>query len=36
LGYEIYGHYLAMKRDEQEMLGQMSEKERRVWLMERY
>ena len=36
LGREIYSHYLAMKKDEQEMLNQMSEKERRTWLMERY
>ncbi|KAK3700183.1 hypothetical protein LTR37_016062 [Vermiconidia calcicola] len=29
-------HFLAMKKAEQEMLNEMPEKERRVWLMERY
>ena len=36
LGNNIYIHYLAMKKDEQEMLRQMPEQERRIWLMERY
>ena len=36
LGDEVVGHYVAMKKAEQEMLNQMSESERRVWLMERY
>lgn len=32
----IYNHYLAMKKAEQDMLNQMPEKERRIWLVERY
>ena len=32
----ILKHFLAMKKSEQEMLNQMSEKDRRVWLIERY
>lgn len=36
LGDEVVGHYVAMKKAGQEMLNQMSESERRVWLMERY
>jgi glutamine synthetase len=29
-------HYVAMKRAEQEMLEGMSDRDRRVWLIERY
>lgn len=36
LGKEMYTHYLAMKKDEQGMLNELSEKDRRIWLMERY
>lgn len=36
VGVEVVGHYVAMKKAEQEMLGGMEEGERRVWLMERY
>ena len=36
IGTHVVDHYLAMKDTEQEMLGKMSEKERHVWLMERY
>lgn len=32
----ILKHYLTMKREEQNMLGEMSDGERRTWLMERY
>ena len=32
----MFRHYIAMKKCEQEMLNKMSEKERRVWLIERY
>lgn len=32
----ILRHFLVMKREEQGMLGEMGEGERRVWLMERY
>lgn len=32
----ILKHYLAMKKEEQKMLGEMDEGERRIWLMERY
>jgi glutamine synthetase len=36
LGGEIVRHYVTMKKAEQEMLNEMSESKRRVWLMERY
>jgi len=36
LGEEIVRHYIAMKKAEQDMLNEMSESKRRVWLMERY
>jgi len=36
IGTHVVEHYLAIKYTEQEMLGKMSEKERHVWLMERY
>lgn len=36
LGDEVVRHYVAMKEAEQEMLNEMSESKRRVWLMERY
>jgi len=36
LGDEVVGHYVAMKKAEQEMLNEMPESKRRVWLMERY
>lgn len=29
-------HFLTVKKEEQEMLGEMDESARRVWLMERY
>jgi glutamine synthetase len=36
LGDEVIRHYVAMKKAEQDMLNEMSESKRRVWLMERY
>ncbi|TKA80870.1 hypothetical protein B0A49_03160 [Cryomyces minteri] len=36
LGARLVGDYVAMKRAEQTMLGDMGEEERRVWLLERY
>jgi glutamine synthetase len=36
LGDEVVRHYVAMKKAEQNMLNEMSESKRRVWLMERY
>ena len=36
LGDEVVGHYVAMKKAEQDMLNGMSESKRRVWLIERY
>ena len=36
MGHGILRHYLGMKKAEQEMLSQMSEGQRRVWLIERY
>jgi glutamine synthetase len=36
LGDELVRHYVAMKKAEQDMLNEMPENERRVWLMERY
>jgi len=36
LGEEIVRHYFAMKKAEQDMLNEMSESKRKVWLMERY
>ena len=32
----MMGHFLSMKQSEQEMLSQMSDDQRRVWLIERY
>ena len=32
----VLKHYISMKKAEQEMLNEMPEKDRRVWLMERY
>jgi hypothetical protein len=29
-------HFLAMKKDEQEMLSKMGDDERQIWLLERY
>jgi glutamine synthetase len=29
-------HFLAMKKDEQEMLNKMEDDERQIWLLERY
>ena len=36
LGDEVVRHYVAMKKAEQDVLNEMSESKRRVWLMERY
>ena len=36
LGHELAGNWLAVERATQEMLNEMPEAERRVWLMERY
>lgn len=36
LSPDVVKHFVAMKRAEQEMLAKMEEKERHVWLMERY
>lgn len=33
---DVVSNYLIMKRAEQEMLGKMSDSERRIWLIERY
>ncbi len=32
----VLKHFITMKKAEQAMLGEMSEKDRKVWLMERY
>ena len=36
MGQELASTWLAVKRAEQEMLNEMDEKERRIWLMELY
>lgn len=36
VGSDVVNHYVAMKKAELEMLGAMPERERHVWLMERY
>lgn len=36
LGADIAKNYIIMKREEQNMLKNMSESERRIWLIERY
>lgn len=36
IGSKVVDHFVAMKRTEQDMLNAMPERERRVWLMERY
>lgn len=33
---DVVSNYLIMKKAEQEMLGKMSDEERRIWLIERY
>jgi hypothetical protein len=36
LAEDLVKNYLTMKQAEQEMLGKMSDDERRIWLIERY
>ena len=36
LAEDLVKNYLVMKQAEQEMLGNMSDDERRIWLIERY
>ena len=36
IGANVVNHYIVMKKCEQDMLNAMSEKERHVWLLERY
>jgi glutamine synthetase len=36
LAEDVVTNYIAMKRAEQDMLGKMSDKDRRTWLIERY
>jgi glutamine synthetase len=36
LAEDVVSNYIAIKRAEQEMLGKMSDEERRIWIIERY
>jgi hypothetical protein len=36
LAEDLVKNYLIMKKAEQEMLGKMSDEDRRIWLIERY
>lgn len=36
VGVDVVDHYVVMKKAEQDMLNEMPEKERHVWLLERY